>query len=48
MYTLLKVKEVESEREVHIPNLHSSDKGFVQDHMKKARSVQQLETVFGQ
>ena len=34
MYTLLKV------REVHILNLHSSDKGFVQEHMM-ARSVQQ-------
>ena len=39
--------KVESEREVNIPNLRSSDKEFVQEHMK-ARSVQLLETVFGQ
>ena len=45
--TLLKVKEVESEREVNIPNLHSSDKGFVQEHMK-ARRVKLLEMVFEQ
>ena len=45
MYILL--LKVESEREVNIPNLHSSDKGFVQEHMK-ARRVQLLEMVFGQ
>ena len=43
----LKVREVESEREVNIPNLRSSDKGFVQECMK-ARSVQLLEMVFRQ